>query len=162
MNALAPRYLFRSRWELSSRPDDVHEALRDVLRYPLWWPEFRDVRRIDDDTHWMVVRSFLPYTISYTLTQVPTQERGVLEARVHGDIDGRIRWRVTTLDDRRPLAKRQGPTRTIVSFEERVVTQEALLNLLAPFARWAFEMNHRLMMRDGLHGLVAFLAGRRR
>jgi hypothetical protein len=41
-----------------------------------------------------------------------------------------------------------------------VRTQVDLLTVVMPFARLAVDANHRLMMRDGLVGLSAFLAAR--
>jgi hypothetical protein len=49
-----------------------------------------------------------------------------------------------------------------VYFRQRVETRSELLNLLAPVARLAFEANHQIMMRDGLVGLKAYLAGAKR
>jgi hypothetical protein len=146
---LAPRYLFKSTWVLPYPPDDVYQALYDVVSYPLWWPEFREVTRATDLLFRMVVRSFLPYRITYMLRRdIADLATGRLEATVDGDISGVIGWMVTP-----------GPAGTTVRFREIVECRMELLNLLAPIARWAFEFNHQLMMRDGLVGLKAYLAG---
>jgi uncharacterized protein YndB with AHSA1/START domain len=146
---MGARYRFRSRWEFNASPADVYRALYDLVRYPSWWPEFRQVDRIDDGHHRMVVRAFLPYEIAYLLTrEIADASRGVLQGRVDGDIEGRIRWDIT------PTAS--GCT---VYFAQKVETRSDLLNLLAPIARLAFEANHQIMMRDGFVGLKAYLAG---
>jgi hypothetical protein len=101
--------------------------------------------------HWTIVRSFLPYEINYVLVpEIADRGHGLLQARVDGDIVGRIRWQIDP--------HRSG---SIAHFEERVETQVDLLNLLAPLARLAFEANHQVMMRDGLIGLKAYLGARR-
>jgi hypothetical protein len=134
---------------MRASPADVYRALYDLVRYPTWWPQFREVQRIDRDHHRMVVRSFLPYQIAYLLTrEVADPARGILEGRVDGDIEGRIRWDIK-------------PTQSgsVVHFVQKVETRSDLLNLLAPIARLAFEANHQIMMRDGFVGLKAYLAG---
>jgi hypothetical protein len=146
---IAPRYDFRSRWSVDAPPDNVYDVLYGVVEYPLWWPEFREVTRVDAGRHRMVVRSFLPYRITYILTQsIADKATGRLEATVDGDIVGRIGWKIDPTADG-----------TRVRFRESVQTRMDLLNVLAPVARWAFEFNHQLMMRDGLVGLRAYLAG---
>lgn len=105
---------------------------------------------MDEQRHWTLVRSFLPYDIAYLLTaEIADRARGLLQAAVDGDIVGRIRWQIDP-----------GRYGTVAYFEERVETQVDLLNLLAPIAWLAFEANHRVMMRDGLVGLKAFLGAR--
>lgn len=144
-----PRYAFRSRWEVPASQRHVYEALSELEDYPIWWRQFRVVNELPDGSYWMVVRSFLPYRISYTLTTKKSDPaRGVLHATVNGDIVGGIRWDI-----------HPSPWGSVAYFEERVETTLDLLNLLAPWARWAFEWNHRAMMRDGLLGLRAYLAG---
>lgn len=146
---LRPRYVFRSRWEIPALQRDVYETLRNLEVYPTWWRQFRVVNKVGEGTYWMVVRSFLPYRISYTLTtQKEDQARGVLHATVNGDIVGGIRWDI-----------HPSPYGSVAYFEERVETTLDLLNLLAPAARWAFQWNHTAMMREGLVGLRAYLAG---
>jgi hypothetical protein len=147
---LAPRYLFTSKWEVPAPARDVYAALERVIDYPLWWPEFREVTRVAGGRYRMVVRSFLPYRITYVLSQVIADRgTGRLEATVAGDIAGRIGWKIDP-----------APHGSLVRFREDVETHLSLLNLLAPVARPAFEFNHQLMMRDGLVGLKALLAGR--
>lgn len=130
-------------------PADIYAALYRVRSYPRWWPEFREVTPVGPGRHRMIVRSFLPYRIRYVLTEeIADEANGVLEGTVDGDIVGRIGWKIDP-----------APGGSIVRFREVVETRLDVLNLLAPVARWAFEGNHQLMMRDGLVGLKAFIAG---
>lgn len=147
---MGARYRFGSRWELKASAADVYWALYDLPAYPTWWPQFIAVRSIDPRHHFMVVRSFLPYRIQYTLTrEVADVARGVLQGHVDGDIVGRIRWDIVP-----------SPSGSVVYFAEKVETQSELLNMLAPIARLAFGANHEVMMRDGFIGLRAYLAAR--
>ena len=150
MGIFAPRYVFRSRWELASPPSDVFDALYDLANYPGWWPQVRAVHRFDEDHHKMVVRSFLPYEIDYTLIrETSDRAQGLLRGRVEGDIVGTIEWRINP-----------SPSGCVAYFFEDVETTLEVLNLLAPVARWMFEFNHQLMMRDGHLGLSAYVSGR--
>jgi polyketide cyclase/dehydrase/lipid transport protein len=150
MPSFAERYRFRNRWRVPALPRDVYAALARPADYPSWWPQFREVRMIDERHYWMVVRSFLPYSIAYVLTsEIADPAVGLLQAKVDGDIVGRIRWQIDP-----------GGAGSVVRFEEKVRTQADLWTLLTPLGRLAVDANHRLMMRDGLVGLKAFLAAR--
>jgi hypothetical protein len=150
MAYFAPRYLFRSRWELQLPARNVYDSLYALVRYPEWWPQFREVTKLDEDRYRMVVRSFLPYEISYILSRdVADAGLGTLRGKVDGDIAGDIEWRINP-----------SPTGCVVYFQEDVVTHLDLLNLLAPIARWAFEINHQVMMNSGRVGLRAYISGR--
>lgn len=132
-------------------------ALRRVEDYPAWWSQVRSAVRVDDDTYDMVVRSLLPYDLSFRSTRsVDDEDSGILEARLAGDLDGFSRWRVL---DRSPTPATT--TTTTLVFEEEVLARKPLLRRLAFVARPAFVANHALMMRAGQRGLTAYLAGRR-
>ena len=146
----APRYSFSSRWELSHPAFDAYDALYRVREYPAWWAEFREVLRVGDGVWRIVVRSFLPYRITYMLRRtIADRATGCLESTVDGDIVGRIGWKIDAT-----------PTGSVLYFREEVRTNIDELNLLAPVARWAFEANHRVMMHNGHIGLRGLLAGR--
>ena len=129
----------------------MYDVLEDYPNYPAWWQQFQKVREVRRLRHWTVVRSFLPYEITYVLTpEIADKGRGLLQAKVDGDIVGHIRWQVDP-----------HTAGSIAYFEERVETQLDLLNAVTPIARLAFEANHQVMMRDGLIGLKAYLGARR-
>jgi hypothetical protein len=145
------RYRLASTWVLNAEPDDVYRTLQDVARYPLWWPEVRQARRLGDRAGELVVRSLLPYELVFRIEearQAPAE--GVLEAILTGDLNGWSRWTVS---------RATGGTRVV--FEEDVRPGKPLMRRLAPAARLAFVANHALMMRSGRRGLQAYLAGYR-
>lgn len=145
-------YRFRSTWRLVAAPNDVYQALRDVDDYPEWWPQVHRADRVDDATYDMVVRSLLPYDLSFrSIRSREDPSARILEATMSGDLDGFTRWTVTMDDSGSRLV-----------FEEEVVARNALLRRLAVVARPAFVANHAAMMRAGRRGLRAYLAGRRR
>jgi hypothetical protein len=144
-------YRFRSVWTVDASPDEAAAVLRDLNRYPQWWPEIKESHRLDDDRFLLRVKSLLPYYLEFVSERSRDEPAaGVLEARLIGDLDGFSRWTVSADDNGARLV-----------FEEEVVTSKRWLNLLAPVARPAFKFNHALMMRRGEAGLRAFLAGLR-
>ena len=147
MRHFVQRYRFRSTWRIAAPVQDVYSALSVPVDYPRWWPQVREVRMVDPEHHWMVVRSFLPYDLTYMLTaEIADPANGILQGHVDGDIIGRVRWQIDP-----------GSSGCEVRFEERVRVQVDLLNVLTPIARIWFDANHRLMMRDGLIGLRGYI-----
>lgn len=144
-------YQFRSRWHLGAPLDDVFRALAELDDYPRWWPEVRTIRRVSDDTRRVTCRSVLPYDLDFTVRQsARDRQAGLLEAALHGDLEGYSRWTLTA-----------SSTGTLAVFDEEVIANKVLLRCLALVARPAFKVNHSLMMSHGRRGLTAYLAGMR-
>lgn len=145
-------YHFLSSWPVGAEADAVYAVLYEVAGYPGWWPEVREARQLDDDRITLRTRAFLPYDITFTLTrEVADPLAHVLQARLHGDIEGTIRWTI----EETPGAG------SIITWDQRVVARKPLLRRTAPLARPVFRANHALMMRHGHAGLQVFLAGHR-
>jgi Polyketide cyclase / dehydrase and lipid transport len=143
------RYRFRSSWELSAPERQVYRVLSDPRRYPVWWPEIREVRQLSQDSGEMRFRSVLPYELAVVATEARRDPAaGVLEARLDGDLRGFTRWTVTA----------RGPLRTVAVFDEDVVVRKPLMRMLALPGRPAFRANHALMMRNGRAGLAHYLS----
>jgi hypothetical protein len=139
---------FRSLWTLSAPAPVVYRVLERIEDYPLWWPQVRDVTRLDDTSGIVTIRSLLPYDLTSTVREGRRDpETGVLEAGISGDIDGWARWTVTRL----------GPHGCLVHYEQEVDVRKPLLRLLAVPGRPVFRLNHALMMRAGRRGLAAHL-----
>ncbi|MFI5533193.1 SRPBCC family protein [Kitasatospora sp. NPDC051853] len=143
----ANHYRLTSAWALPAAPARVYAALRDVEHYPDWWPQIRTVRRLDDHTGELLIRSVLPYSLLLTAReQLQDEAAGLLAAELTGDLVGWSRWTV------RP----DGPgTRAV--FEEEVRPAKPLMRRLAPVARPLFLANHAAMMRAGHRGLLRHL-----
>ncbi|MFF6994126.1 SRPBCC family protein [Streptomyces sp. NPDC008313] len=136
-------YRFRTLWELPAPPAAVYAALERPEDYPLWWPQVREVTRIDDRTGRLRIRSLLPYDLVFTARQTRRDpEAGVLEAAMTGDIEGRARWTVTA-----------GGPGTRARYDQEVDVTKPLLRRLAVPGRPLFRANHTLMMRAGRRGL---------
>lgn len=143
------RYRFLSRWTVDAPPEAVYAAIYEVVRYPAWWPEVKEARKLDEDRMWMRTRSFLPYDLSFELERTIADPRaGILEARLRGDLDGVIRWTIEP-----------GGDGSRITFDEDVATTKPLMNRLAPLVRPAYAANHVVMMAHGQAGLRTFLAG---
>ncbi|MFB7593416.1 SRPBCC family protein [Streptomyces sp. NPDC056160] len=140
-------YRFRSLWPLPAPPATVYTALERVEDYPRWWRQVREVRRTDDVTGVIRIRSLLPYDMTFTAREVRRDPAaGVLEVAMSGDVDG---WACWTLAAR--------GTGTLVRYDQVVDVHKPLLRRLAVPGRPVFRLNHRLMMRAGRRGLAAHL-----
>ncbi|MCF4137492.1 SRPBCC family protein [Streptomyces sp. Tue 6430] len=140
-------YRFLSRWPLPAPPAVVHAALERVEDYPRWWPQVREVTRLDGTTGVITVRSFLPYRLTFTVREVRRDPAaGVLETAMTGDLEGWARWTVT--------AHGSG---SLARYEQVVDVTKPLLRRFAVPGRPLFRANHRLMMRAGRRGLLRYL-----
>jgi carbon monoxide dehydrogenase subunit G len=148
MSAAVP-FLFRRTWEVAAAPEVVAEVLRDLERYPEWWPQVRAVAKIDDDTARVLCRSVLPYTLDLVLhAEERSGER--LRTRISGDLTG---WSAFQLSP--------GGAGTRLVYEQEVVVARrrlaAAARVLRPLLRW----NHERMMQgceDGLQERAATAA----
>ncbi|MER6675856.1 SRPBCC family protein [Streptomyces sp. NPDC000983] len=140
-------YRFHSRWTLPAPPAAVFGALERAEDYPRWWPQVREVRRLDDTSGEIHVRSALPYGLTFTAREVRRDPAaGVLEIALFGDLEGWARWTVTPHG-----------TGSLARYEQVVDVRKPLLRRLAVPGRPAFRANHWLMMRAGRRGLRAHL-----
>ena len=142
---MAPhRYRFRSEWRLARPASIVWDVLEAVPSYPSWWPQVRRTAIVELAAVEVTCRSALPYSLVFTSRPARREpSAGVLEARLHGDLEGWSRWTITS----------DGGDCCITVFEEEVVVNRRLLRLLEPAARPLFRLNHRWMMRGGVRGL---------
>ncbi|WP_030157353.1 SRPBCC family protein [Streptomyces sp. NRRL S-244] len=170
------RYRFRSVWDLDAPPARVYSVLEQAGDYPRWWPQVRAVEQSggqggpvgdggrDGDggdggrdgrggySGTLLIRSLLPYEIRMTATELLRDPgRGLLEAALHGDIEGWARWTVRA-------RRGAGGRGTRALYEQEVEVRSPLLRRLALPVRPAFRLNHALMMRAGRHALEARLA----
>ncbi|GAB7034665.1 SRPBCC family protein [Streptomyces sp. NPDC021749] len=142
------RYRFRSVWLLDAPPAVVYAVLERAESYPQWWPQVREVTRLDDRTGTARFRSLLPYDLTVVAVErVRDPGAGVLEIAMRGDLAGRARWTVV------PGA---GGTRAV--FEQDVEVRKPLMRRIGLLARPLFRANHALMMRAGRRGLAGWLA----
>ncbi|MFI6563403.1 SRPBCC family protein [Streptomyces sp. NPDC050534] len=140
-------YRFRSLWSLAAAPVVVYEALERPEEYPRWWPQVREVTRLDDTTGVIRIRSLLPYDLCFTAREARRDPgAGVLEIAMTGDVEGWARWTVTAAG-----------TGTAARYEQVVDVHKPLLRTFAVPGRPVFRANHRLMMRAGRRGLAAHL-----
>ncbi|MEU6864733.1 SRPBCC family protein [Streptomyces sp. NPDC046876] len=147
------RYRFRSIWDLDAPPDRVYAVLEQAEQYPSWWPQVRSSGPPGiPGSNAARIRSVLPYELHITAVELLRDPaRGILEAALHGDLEGWARWTVR----RRPGP---GAPRTRALYEQEVEMRRPLLRLLSLPGRPLFRLNHALMMRAGRRALAARLA----
>ncbi|WP_217141134.1 SRPBCC family protein [Streptomyces sp. AC627_RSS907] len=140
-------YRFLSRWTLPAPAPDVYRSLERIEDYPRWWPQVREVTRLDDTSGLVRFRSLLPYDLTATLREGRRDPAaGVLEVALSGDMEGWARWTIIP-----------SGTGALVRYDQEVVVRKPLLRRLAVPGRPLFRANHRLMMRAGRRGLAAHL-----
>ena len=145
---MTSEYVFRSEWRLRAGPDEVYAALQDVEHYPAWWPQVVELRRIDDLSGEMKVRSRLPYTLTVVLRrEVEDPVARVLRAALEGDMTGMSQWTVS-----------ESGSGSLAVFDEAVDMHRRMIRAAGHFARPALVLNHKLMMRSGERGLRSFLS----
>jgi uncharacterized protein YndB with AHSA1/START domain len=144
-------YRFRSMWDLPAPPDTVYEVLERAEDYPRWWPQVREVTRVDDTSGVVRVRSVLPYQLTFTVREVRRDPvAGVLEIAMTGDLDGWARWTLTAHG-----------TGTLARYDQEVDVAKPSLRRFAVPGRLFFRVNHTLMMRGGGRGLRTYLRAAR-
>jgi polyketide cyclase/dehydrase/lipid transport protein len=142
-------YRFRNVWSLQVAARHVFNAVTDLANYPLWWPDVRSVRRVDDDTAELTCRALLPYALVFRLHRAEQDERaGWLRVAITGDLEGYCQGVVAP----------EHPGAARLEISQRVVVTKPLLRRLAPVARPLFRVNHAVMMFRGQRGLRSYLA----
>ncbi|GAA2260961.1 polyketide cyclase [Streptomyces ruber] len=140
-------YRFRSLWALPAPPAPVYEVLERIQDYPRWWPQVREVTRVDGTHARLRIRSAVPYDLTFTGEEVRRDAAaGVLELAMTGDLEGWARWTLTA-----------DGTGTLARYDQEVHVAKPLLRRLAVPGRPVFRANHTLMMRAGHRGLAAHL-----
>ena len=143
-------YSFRSTWTVDLDPDQAYAVLRSIGDYEKWWPEIKEIHRIDERRVDICARSLLPSDLWFVGEPKEHPERGELTLTMTGDLEGFSRF--TIQPDGRGAR---------LLFEEQVVVNKALLRRMALIARPFFIANHWVMMRRGQAGLRTFAAGYR-
>lgn len=140
---MSTAYRFDNVWHVRAPREQVYAALAHVEGYQRWWPQIREIHRIDVDSGHVRIRSMLPYTLDLVLARaVQDEARGMLRVDVTGDLRGWCAWQIT--------AEGAG---TRARFSQEVEVTVPLLQR-APFAiRPLLRGNHAHMMRSGERGL---------
>jgi len=140
-------YRFDNVWHLRASPERVYAALADVDGYQRWWPQIREIHRIDADRGRVRIRSLLPYTLELVLVRaVEDEASGTLRVDVDGDLVGWCNWQ---------FSAEAGVTRA--QFSQEVQVTAPILQRM-PFAmRPLLRGNHTHMMHSGERGLRTYL-----
>jgi hypothetical protein len=143
-------YRFRNLWAVRATASRVFDALVDLANYPAWWPDIRDVTRVDDDTAEVTCRSVLPYVLTFRLHRAEeNSSAGRMRVDMTGDLEGYVQGVVA-----------QHRTRgALLAISQRVIVNKPLLRALAPVARPMFRANHALMMWRGQRGFRTYVGG---
>lgn len=142
-------FRFHSEFDLDAAPDRVFEVLRDIDRWPLWWPQVRSVERIDDVSGQVAIRSVLPITLRLKLIAlVEDSASGTLKASLDGDLTGWTQFVVSPAGGR-----------TRLTYDQEAVVTKRGYGVLSRVGAPVLVLNHRLMMRTGMRALERRGAG---
>lgn len=149
-------YSFLTTWLLDSPREPVWEAIHDQESWPQWWRGVEEAEELRPGTEdglgsvsRLVWKSLLPYRVEFEVTTKRVERPYLLEGHAVGELDGVGRWRLYESDGV-----------TAVLYEWNVSTTKPWMNLLAPFARPAFEWNHDWVMSHGGEGIARLLGCR--
>ncbi len=141
-------YRFSEAWRIRAPRDRVFAVLRDLERYPLWWPQVRSIVGIDDASALVTIRSALPVSLRFvSVRAIDDDARMVLEAHLSGDLEGWSRWTLHA-----------APNGTVARFDESALLRKAIPRGIDVLVRPIFRANHAFMMRSGERGLRTYLS----
>jgi hypothetical protein len=143
-------YHLLSTWDLEAPIQTVWDAIFDTASYSSWWKYVGSVTEIEPNLpggigglyryHW---KTALPYSLSFNVRVSQNQPLHTLEGTAQGELNGVGCWELAQMD---------GFTR--VTYDWRVQTSQAWMNLLAPIAGPVFIWNHKTVMADGGRSLA--------
>ncbi|WP_276356932.1 hypothetical protein [Cohnella caldifontis] len=148
-------YQFESDWKLEA---DIHQVWEIIggIRYHEWWNGIssRQIHRSGNpggigDKYEYVLRTKLPYQLSWTAEIVARKDPEYLEIRSTGELEGIGYW---------TLSQEGGVTHA--RYIWKVNTNKKWMNALAPVLRPAFVWNHDQVMKEGAKGLAAAMGVR--
>lgn len=149
-------YEFRDEWHVAAAPAAVWTAVRDVERWPEWWPSVQAVTRVgsaatdaDGEVWRFVFRTRLPYRMAFDARVVQDEPLRGVRTTVTGRVEGAGRWEVTGVAGG-----------AAVRFDWEVRPAWAWMRLVSPVARPLFVWNHAALMREGGEALAARLGTR--
>ena len=135
-------------WHLHAPGGQVYAALADIEGYLSWWPQVRQIQRIDARTARVRIRSLLPYTLDLVLHRVVQDKaHGLLRVDIEGDLQGWCAWQIS--------AEGAG---TRAEFSQEVDVTVSMLKRAPQATRPLLRGNHAYMMRSGERGLVSHLS----
>ena len=150
------RYDFLTTWAFDAPIARVFDAIHDTTAYPSWWRGVEEVERLEEgdadgvgNVDRYVWKSKLPYRLEFRSRTTTVERPNLMEGEAFGQLTGGGRWRLW-----------ENPAGVCVTYEWRVETSEAWMNLLAPLARPVFAWNHDYVMRHGGDGLAKLLGAR--
>ena len=143
-----PAYEFTDEWRVAADPAAVWDVVRDVERWPAWWPSARSVTQIGsagpDGQVWrFVFRTRLPYPMGFDARVLRDDPLHGVETSVTGRVEGSGRWEVTSVAGG-----------SAVCFHWVVSPRVGWMRALSPVARPLFVWNHRALMQEGGEGLA--------
>ena len=158
-------FRFTHRWAVPRPAPETAALLADPEGYPDWWPSIPRARRLDDDGAGervaVLLRGLVPVRLVMT-RELDDRRRGLLVARLGGDLEGTVRVTVQDDDDgpaggAGAAGPADGAGRCTVTWEQEVVLGTGWMRAAArlPGARAAMRLSHATAMRSARRALGA-------
>lgn len=138
----ATRFRRSTEWRIDAPRQQVYEALRDLRGVGAWWPDFEDVRAMDDRSVRARVRGPVGFRFELRLRVEHAQPHERIVIRSSGDLEGTGVWSLS-----------EDPRGTSVHYDWDVVLRKPLLATASPLLRGVFRRSHDAVMRRGERGL---------
>lgn len=145
---MCTHYRFDAEWVVHAGADAVRALVRDVPGYGAWWPGVRvvgDATTAAGPAARIEVRAPAGYRIRCTIA-AEIVEPDELRARITGDLDGWVAWRL----DAEPAVDGAG---TRVRFTQEVEVRSRLLRLASPLLHRQLAGQHDRVMRAAERGM---------
>ncbi len=140
-------------WRVDAPIQQVWEAIREVSKWPHWWPYVDSVTTVTEGdatglgaVHRFTWKSALPYRLNFSTRITQIQAPFAIDGEASGDLSGWGRWRLF----------RTGGL-TLVRYQWDVMPTKPWMRKVAPYTRPIFEWNHARVMRAGELGLGRWL-----
>lgn len=147
-------YEFQTVWLIRGPLESVWKLIYDSDKWPEWWPGVEQVERLSEGDanhvgaiHRYTWKSKLPYRLTFEMRLTRVEPMRLIEGEAIGELAGIGRWQ---------FAKEGDNTR--VTYDWRVETTKAWMNVLAPIARPIFRWNHDVVMNWGGQALAKRVA----
>ena len=138
-------YSFSTKWKTTANIQNVWDAIRLSLEWPVWWKSFNSVIEITPGDEMGIgsirrytLRSPAHYKLTFDFLLTDRIEHKLLSGKASGELEGSGFWHFNVNDGI-----------TYIECQWNVKTTRAWMNTFAFLLKPAFKYNHRLVMKKG-------------
>lgn len=145
-------YDFHDEWYINAPLEATWEGVSNSASWQKWWPDLKSavVTNMDSDIvnskAKLIWRSKTGYELAHVITIKALTMHKSIEFTSEGDLEGYGSWSFESVG---------GATRMEIDWH--VETTKSWMNILSPFLRPLFALNHHALMNQGEKGLNKYL-----